>query len=95
MTRCCELTGMKVAVGNNVSHANNKTKRRFHPNLQKISFFSDLLKERISLRVSVRALRMVERSGGIDRWLSAASDAGLSKVASRLKRRIRQKTPAA
>lgn len=94
MTRCCELTGMKVAVGNNVSHAHNKNKRRFHPNFQKVSFFSDLLKEKIPLRVAIRALRMVERSGGIDLWLPRVKDSQLSRAARRIKRRLQGKIAA-
>ena len=66
MTRICELTGKRPLSGHKVSHANNKTKRRFLPGIKKISFKSDILKKNISLRVSNSALRTVDFKGGID-----------------------------
>jgi len=69
MTRRCEITGKGPMVGNNVSHAKNRTKRRFLPNLQKISFFSDILKKGISVVSSVNGIRTVEHKGGIDSFL--------------------------
>ena len=89
MSRRCELTGKGVMVGNNVSHANNRTRRRFLPNLQHSSMLSDALGEMVSFRVSTRAIRNVEKSGGIDAFLLSAKDADLSTHAKRTKRAIR------
>jgi large subunit ribosomal protein L28 len=72
MARRCELTGKGLLVGNNVSHANNKTKKIFRPNLQTISFASDALGNSYRLKVSMNALRTVDRTGGIDAYLLMA-----------------------
>lgn len=69
MSRKCIVTQKGVMVGNNVSHANNKTRRRFLPNLQNVSFYSDMLCKKISLRVSTRGIRTIEFKGGIDQFL--------------------------
>ncbi len=69
MTRQCEITGKKPLVGNNVSHANNKTKRRFLPNLQDASFFSESLQKSIKVRSSTHGIRTVEHNGGIDAYV--------------------------
>jgi len=74
----CELTGKAVLVGNNVSHANNKTKRRFLPNLCQVTLISDALGQRYRLRVSAAALRTVEHRGGLDAFLIKASENELS-----------------
>jgi large subunit ribosomal protein L28 len=95
MSRRCELTGKGTLVGNNVSHANNKTKRVYRPNLQTISFASEALGNSYSLKVSMNALRTVDRTGGIDPFLIKAKDAVLSIKALRLKRAIVKKTAAA
>ena len=95
MSRRCELTGKGTQVGNNVSHANNKTKRVFRPNLQSISFASEALGNSYSLKVSMNALRSVDRNGGIDPFLMKAKDGSLSVKALRLKRLIAKKTAAA
>jgi large subunit ribosomal protein L28 len=95
MSRRCELTGKGPQVGNNVSHANNKTKRVFRPNLQSISFASEALGNSYSLKVSMNALRSVDRNGGIDPFLMKAKDGSLSVKALRLKRLIAKKTAAA
>jgi large subunit ribosomal protein L28 len=95
MARRCELTGKGTQVGNNVSHANNKTKRIYRPNLQTISFASEALGNSYRLRVSMNALRTVDRTGGIDPFLLKAKDASLSTKALRLKRLIAKKTAAA
>jgi large subunit ribosomal protein L28 len=87
MARRCFITGKGVQVGNNVSHANNKTKRRFLPNLQRISLLSDALGP-VSVRLSTRAIRSIEKSGGIDAFLAGASSSHLTAEAKRLKRRI-------
>jgi large subunit ribosomal protein L28 len=91
MSRICELTGKGRLVGNNVSHANNKTKRTFLPNLQNVTLISDALGRGIRLRVSMNGLRSVEHVGGLDNWLAKTSDAKLSLKVRRLKREIVKK----
>src|SRR5690242_21592611 len=78
MSRVCELTGKGRQVGNNVSHANNKTKRTFLPNLQNVTLISDALGTSVKLRVSTHGLRSVEHVGGLDNWLLKTSDDKLS-----------------
>ncbi|MSP52252.1 MAG: 50S ribosomal protein L28 [Alphaproteobacteria bacterium] len=91
MARRCELTGKDVLVGNKVSHANNKSRRRYLPNLQKVTLMSDTLSRSIRLKVSVNALRSVEHNGGLDHFLLKAHDDVLSLRARRLKRDIKKK----
>ena len=91
MSRICELTGKGRQVGHNVSHANNKTKRTFLPNLQNVTLMSDSLERSIRLRVSTHGLRSVEHNGGLDNWLVKTSDTDLSLRARRLKRDIVKK----
>ena len=88
MSRRCAITGKGVQVGNNVSHANNKTKRRFLPNLQRISLLSDALGMSVQLRVSTHGIRTIEKNGGIDAFLLGTADRKLGSEARRLKRRI-------
>ena len=88
MARRCELTGKAVLTGNNVSHANNKTRRRFLPNLSNVTLLSEVLGERINLRITAHALRSVEHRGGLDAFLAKAHDSELSGKARRLKRRV-------
>ena len=76
--------------GHNVSHANNKTNRRFEPNLQKSTFFSDALRRKVALRVCTRALRTVSRDGGLDRYLLKTSDAKLAPEGLRLKHQVKK-----
>ena len=95
MARRCALTGKGVMVGHNVSHANNKTKRRFLPNLRRQSGYSEKLGESIRLRVSAYAIRTVEHRGGLDSYLLEARDADLPSELRRLKRRIRTARAAA
>jgi large subunit ribosomal protein L28 len=95
MSRRCELTGKAVLVGNRVSHANNKTKHRFLPNLQQVTLLSEALGRAVRLRVTPHALRSVEARGGLDAFLSKARDADLSIRALRLKRTIANKAAAA
>lgn len=95
MSRRCELTGKGVLVGNNVSHANNKTKRVFRPNLQEVSLASDALGQDVILKISMNALRTVDRIGGLDAFLLKAKDSVLSTRALRLKRMIAKKAAAA
>ena len=91
MSRICELTGKGRLVGNNVSHANNKTKRTFLPNLQNVTLISDSLQRGVKLRVSMSGLRSVEHVGGLDNWLLKTGDDKLSLNARRLKREIAKK----
>jgi large subunit ribosomal protein L28 len=91
MSRICELTGKGTLVGNNVSHANNKTKRRWLPNLQNITFLSETLGSGLKFRVSTNGVRSVEHVGGIDNWLLKTSDDKLSLDARRAKRLIAKK----
>ncbi len=95
MSRICELTGKGRMVGNNVSHANNKTKRTFLPNLQNVTLISDSLEQSVRLRVSTHGLRSVEHNGGLDNWLVKTSDDKLSLKARRLKRDVVKKIAAA
>ena len=91
MSRICELTGRGRQVGHNVSHANNKTKRVFLPNLQNVTLISDTLGTGVKLRVSTHGLRSVEHNGGLDNWLLKTSDDKLSLKVRRLKREIVKK----
>ena len=95
MSRVCELTGKGRQVGNNVSHANNKTKRTFLPNLQNVTLISDSLGQSVKLRVSTHGLRSVEHNGGLDNWLLKTSDEKLSLRVRRIKREIVKKSTAA
>ena len=92
MARRCELTGKGTQVGNNVSHANNKTKRIYRPNLQTISLVSEILGNSYALKISMNALRSVDRNGGLDPFLLKSSNEVLSPKALRLKRAIAKKT---
>lgn len=95
MSRVCELTGKRVMAGNNVSHAHNKTRRRFLPNLTKATLISDTLGRSVSLRISTHALRSVEHNDGLDNFLLKARDTDLSAGAQKLKREIKKKQAAA
>ena len=90
MSRVCELTGKAVLTGNNVSHAHNKTRRRYLPNLQRASLMSDALGQTVRLRVTPSALRSVEKKGGLDAYLLDVKDDKLSTNAQRTKRRIQK-----
>ena len=91
MARVCELTGKKVMTGNNVSHAHNKTRRRFLPNLTKATLISDVLGRSVSFKLSTHALRSVEHNHGIDAFLLKARDEVLSSKALKLKKEIKKK----
>ena len=91
MSRVCELTGKGRQVGHNVSHANNKTKRTFLPNLHNVTLMSEALGQSVKLRVSTHGLRSVEHNGGLDNWLVKTKDDLLSLKARRLKRDIVKK----
>jgi large subunit ribosomal protein L28 len=95
MSRICELTAKGRMVGHNVSHANNKTKRVFLPNLQNVTLMSDILGRSVRLRVSMNGLRSVEHVGGLDNWLIKTRAEKLSDRAQKLRREIKKKVAAA
>ncbi len=95
MARRCELTGKGVQAGNNVSHAHNKTRRRFLPNVQDVRLMSETLGRSFALKVSAAALRSVEHNGGLDNFLLKAKDEKLSLQARRVKRDIKKAQTAA
>ena len=90
MSRRCEITGKGVLAGNNVSHANNRTRRRFLPNLQETSLLSDALGSSVRLRLSTRAIRTIEHNGGIDAFLLSTPNSKLPAEALVIKRRIQR-----
>lgn len=94
MSRRCEVTGKGVQSGNNVSHANNKTRRRFLPNVREISLASDALGRNLSLKLSAHGLRSIEHNGGIDNWLLKTANDKLSADALKYKRAIKKKLAA-
>jgi large subunit ribosomal protein L28 len=95
MARRCELTGKGPMVGNNVSHAVNRTRRRFLPNLLNVSLISDSLGRTVKLRITAHALRSVEHRGGLDAFLLKASDDELSTNALALKKEVKAALAAA
>ena len=90
MSRICELTGKGRQVGHNVSHANNKTKKVFLPNLQHVTLMSEKLERSFKFRVSTHGLRSVEHNGGLDAWLLKTSDEKLSTNALKVKRELKK-----
>lgn len=95
MARRCELTGKGVLSGHNVSHANNKTKRKFRPNVSEVALISDKLDRTIRLRISKHALRSIDHNGGLDAFIVKQDDDKLSDRALRVKREIKRATKAA
>ncbi len=90
MSRRCEMTGKGVLTGNNVSHANNKTRRRYLPNLQETSVLSDVLGTTVRIRVTTHGLRTIEHNGGLDEFLLTTPNRRLPEEAQSLKRRIQR-----
>ena len=90
MARRCEVTGKHVQFGHNVSHANNKTLRRFLPNLHNVTHISEALGRNVKLRLTTHGLRSVEHNGGLDNWLIKTADGKLSDDARKLKRQIKR-----
>jgi len=90
MARRCAITGKGVLTGNNVSHANNKSRRRYLPNLQETSFFSDILGTPVRLRLTVNGIRTIEHNGGLDAFLLGTPDRRLPLEAQTLKRRLQR-----
>ncbi len=95
MSRICELTGKGRQTGCNVSHANNRTKRVFLPNLQNVTLMSEALDRSFKFRVSTQGLRSVEHNGGLDNWLLKTSDDKLSARAQKVKRELKKQQKAA
>lgn len=95
MSRRCELTGKDALAGNKVSHANNKTRTRFLPNLCSVTLLSDAMAQSFGFRVSAIALKSVEHAGGLDAFLLKAREEGLSPQARRLRRSIAKRVEAA
>jgi large subunit ribosomal protein L28 len=95
MSRVCELSGKGPMSGNNISHANNKTRRRFLPNLNDVTLMSDVLGQSFKLRVSAHALRTVDHRGGLDAFMAKAKDDELSDRALKIKRDIEKAQAAA
>jgi large subunit ribosomal protein L28 len=94
MSRVCELTGKGPMTGNNVSHANNKTRRRFLPNLNDTTLQSETLGRGFKLRISAHALRSVDHRGGLDKFLAKAKDTELSSNALKIKKAIKKASEA-
>ena len=90
MSRRCQITGKGVLTGNNVSHANNKSRRRYLPNLQETSLLSDVLGTSIRMRVTANGIRTVEHNGGLDAFLLSTPNRRLPLEAQSLKRRIQR-----
>src|SRR3954467_4090461 len=88
MARRCALTGKGVQTGNNVSHANNHTRRRFLPNIQSRRLYSEVLGTSIRLRIATSTIRTIEKRGGLDGFLEKTADAALPPDLVRLKRRV-------
>ncbi|WP_128513493.1 50S ribosomal protein L28 [Tabrizicola thermarum] len=95
MSRVCELTGKGPMSGNTVSHANNKSRRRFLPNLNEVTLISDVLGQSFKLRVTAAALRSVDHRGGLDAYLAKAKDEELSAAALKIKKDIAKAQAAA
>lgn len=91
MSRRCQITGKGVMAGNNVSHAHNKTRRRFLPNVQETSLLSEALGHTVRLRLSTSAIRTIEKAGGLDAYLLRVPAAGLDPSVRRIRRRIQRK----
>jgi len=88
MARRCDVTGKGVMVGNNVSHANNKSRRRFMPNLQAVSLYSESLDTTVRLRLTTAAARTIEHKGGLDAYVQSTPAAELPRTLRRMKQRL-------
>lgn len=91
MVKKCDLTGTGVMSGNNVSHANNRTRRRFMPNLQVVSLFSEILNRVFKLKICSKTLRSIEHNGGFDSYLESSSSKELTEEANRIKKAVEKK----
>lgn len=90
MSRRCSISGKGVMAGNNVSHAHNKTRRRFLPNLQVVSLMSEVLDTPVQMRLATSTLRSIEKRGGLDAYLLSAKDVDLAEEGLKIKRRIKK-----
>ena len=88
MSKLCEISGKKPMSGNNVSHANNRTKRRFIPNLQNVKLYSSSLQKYINLNITIRTMKTVEKNGGLDSYLIKTSNRNLADLAIKIKKQI-------
>ena len=88
MAKICEISGKKPMSGNNVSHANNRTKRRFIPNLQNVKLYSSTLQKYINLNITIRTMKTVEKNGGLDSYLIKTSNRNLADKAIKIKKQI-------
>ena len=88
MSKICEISGKKPMSGNNVSHANNRTKRRFLPNLQSVKLYSGILQKYINLNITIRTMKTVEKNGGLDPYLIKTSNRNLADKAIKIKKQI-------
>jgi len=88
MSKICEISGKKPISGNNVSHANNRTKRRFIPNLQNVKLYSGTLQKYINLNITIRTMKTVEKNGGLDSYLIKTSNKNLADTAIKIKKQI-------
>ena len=88
MSKVCEISGKKPMTGNNVSHANNRTKRRFIPNLQNVKLYSEILQKYINLNITIRTMKTVEKNGGLDSYLIKTSNKNLAETAIKIKKQI-------
>ena len=91
MSKVCEISGTKPMSGNNVSHANNRTKRRFIPNLQNVKLYSGTLQKHINLNITIRTMKSVEKNGGLDTYLINTSNRNLADTALKIKKQILKK----
>ncbi len=92
MVNKCSITKKKPLTGNNVSHAVNKTKRRFYPNLHNVSFFSEILGKNIKLKVSSRGIKTVEKNGGIDNYIINSKNINLTSETKKIKKLMLSKS---
>lgn len=90
MSRKCDLTGVGVQTGNNVSHSHRKTRRRFLPNLHNVSLLSEILGRKVSLRITAATLRTVDHNGGLDKFLLGTSSTKLTPLARKLKSDVKK-----
>ena len=88
MSKVCEISGKKPMTGNNVSHANNRTKRRFIPNLQNVKLYSGALQKYINMNITIRTMKTVEKNGGVDAYLIKTSNKNLAETAIKIKKQI-------
>ena len=88
MSKVCEISGKKPMSGNNVSHANNRTKRRFIPNLQSVKLYSNTLQKYINLNITIRTMKTVEKNGGLDSYLIKTTNRNLTDTAIKIKKQI-------